>query len=540
MSYPQELQTLIIEDDPSVKSFYDAVFDDLVKKGYPLAAPRFAFCHADGIAALDGGSIYHVVILDLRLPQAPNEPTPEGLDYGIDLLERCVQRNAYPIPVMLVISGHLDRADQTDLAARVSKGFAIGQVLIKGANLEGDIETAIKKCTAYCQVGIHLRDSGIELFPTLSPRDDDLLRRCVLVQDGCLGLDLQWWSAECDPSIPAESPFAGWTKTLMGSVLLDKGRGKSRPTFFKLAPGGGADRIAAEARLLEHKLSHVKVFPPVISGNRSLLVTQKVGDGDGPPISLSQFLGNEPQTVLAALPSVVEEIAYQVSRLGDRSPDQRDVSSLLWKWHDTARIEAQWERWGGPQLVDALGKSFDAIAALNTLKQCSMLQRLGVQTALHGDLNPSNVALDVGGGVVRPYIFDASGVTAGVNFRDLAMLEVTSLLHLPSGSADDLVGACAALYESEEVLVQDGPPESLSGRQLTTWTLIAEIRRSAMKCQESTKLAYAVTVFDHALIQLGGLAFAVSRNKIRDPEQAVKLAANVSNWIALVCPDLVT
>jgi hypothetical protein len=58
-----------------------------------------------------------------------------------------------------------------------------------------------------------------------------------------------------------------------------------------------------------------------------------------------------------------------------------------------------------------------------------------------------------------------------------------------------------------------------------------------MKCAESTKLAYAVTVFDHAMIQLGGLAFAVSRNKIRDPEQAAELAARVANWISLVCPE---
>jgi hypothetical protein len=127
-----------------------------------------------------------------------------------------------------------------------------------------------------------------------------------------------------------------------------------------------------------------------------------------------------------------------------------------------------------------------------------------------------------------------------LNVQDLAMLEVTSLLHLPAGIIDNIVDACAALYESGEVVVGGAAPASLSGRRLTMWTLIAEIRRWAMNCPDLTKLAYAVTVFDHAMIQLGGLAFAVSRNKIRDPEQAVGLAARVSNWINLFCPELVT
>jgi CheY-like chemotaxis protein len=539
MSFPHELLTLIVEDDHASKSFYDAVFDHLAKKGYPLAPPRYAFCHGDGVDALTAEAIYHMVILDLRLPHRPNEPVSDDLDHGLDLLQRCATRNAYPIPAMLVISGHLDRANQTDLSAQVSAGFACGQVLIKGPNLEGDIENAIKKCMAYCQIGFHLRDGGIGLFPTISPRDEDLLRRAILSEGCCTGLDVRWWSAESDPSIPPDSPFAGWTKTLMVSFLLDRGRGKSRPTFFKLAPCGGAESVAAEAKLLQHKLSHIKVFPPVLAGNRSLLVTQKVGDGDGPPISLAEYLGHEPAGVVAAIPGVVAEIAQQVAKLGDNSPDQKAVSSLLWPDHDLTRLESQWQRWRGADRVGALGQTFDAIRVFKKLVKCRVPLRVGIQTALHGDLNPTNVALDVGNSGVRGYIFDASGGKPGLNVRDLAMLEVTSLLHLPSGIIDNIVDACAALYESSEVLVGGAVPASLSGRHLATWTLIAEIRRFAMNCPDLTKLAYAVTVFDHAMIQLGGLAFAVSRNKIRDPEQAVGLAARVSNWITLVCPDLV-
>jgi hypothetical protein len=127
--------------------------------------------------------------------------------------------------------------------------------------------------------------------------------------------------------------------------------------------------------------------------------------------------------------------------------------------------------------------------------------------------------------------------------NDLSFSELQTQIiepDLPSGVTDNMVDACGAMYEGGEVLGAGRAPAPLAGRQLTTWTLIAEIRRWAMKCPDSTKVAYAVTVFDHALIQLGGLAFAVSRNKIRDPEQAVGLAARVSNWINLVCPEFVT
>ena len=103
MSYPHELLTLIVEDEQSSKSFYDAVFDQLAAKGYPLAKPRFAFCHADGIKALASDAIFRLVILDLRLPQSPNQPASENLDYGLDLLDKCSHRNAYPIPAMFVI-----------------------------------------------------------------------------------------------------------------------------------------------------------------------------------------------------------------------------------------------------------------------------------------------------------------------------------------------------------------------------------------------------------------------------------------------------
>jgi hypothetical protein len=94
-------------------------------------------------------------------------------------VDQCINRNAYPIPVLLVISGHLNQAKQHDLDSRVRQGVAYGRVLVKGEN-EADLYTAIQKAQRYCDIGIHICDSGEALYPTLSPRDEDLLRRGIV------------------------------------------------------------------------------------------------------------------------------------------------------------------------------------------------------------------------------------------------------------------------------------------------------------------------------------------------------------------------
>jgi hypothetical protein len=178
------------------------------------------------------------------------------------------------------------------------------------------------------------------------------------------------------------------------------------------------------------------------------------------------------------------------------------------------------------------------MARFRLLQRCRVSLRVGVQSALDGDLNPTNVALDVSEGTVRGYIFDASGVSAGVNIRDLAMLEVTSQLHLPVGAASNVVTAMCGLYETADFVPAGSQPTGLSERGQNTRSLIAGLRRAAAAYPDAPEVVYAISVFDHALIQLGGLDFAVSRNKIRDPEHAAELAARAAHWIEMVCPGL--
>ena len=179
MSYPRVIQPLIIEDESDAKDYYEAILNGIVKNG--TAAPaHFAFSYEEGHRLLEENTIYHLVIVDLRLPESPGRPASQTLDFGLTLLDQCINRNKCPIPVLLVISGHLNQAKQRELDVRVRDGVAYGHVLVKGDNLEEDLLAAIREAQRYCDIGIHIRDGGEGRYPTLSPRDKDLLRRCVL------------------------------------------------------------------------------------------------------------------------------------------------------------------------------------------------------------------------------------------------------------------------------------------------------------------------------------------------------------------------
>jgi hypothetical protein len=150
-----------------------------------------------------------------------------------------------------------------------------------------------------------------------------------------------------------------------------------------------------------------------------------------------------------------------------------------------------------------------------------------VRACNHGDLNSTNIALDKDGDKVHAYIFDAAGVREDVSLRDLAYLEVTSLLHHPRAVGAGMVRACANLYESYVI-----PPDSVDAIASpdivrNTRQLVAVIRR---RVGISHSAVYALMVFDVALLQVGGLAIERSGNKIADPSEAVLLAQLAARW----------
>jgi hypothetical protein len=369
-------------------------------------------------------------------------------------------------------------------------------------------------------------------YPTLTPRDEDLLRRCVLSQENCVGLDLKWWAAEYGPPPSTESLWGGWTKVLNGRFILDGDGGVSRPAFLKLFPAKCAEAPFRDARMVAQKLSHVKVWTSLISGGTSLLVTEKVGAGAGDPISLAEFLAKPAREVHGHIPRIAAEIAEQVGALGDGVPERQQPRELLWPWHDAERIQTQWDKWRDHE-DELLGSP---VAVLHAVQQSRMLVRYSRQGLLHGDLNITNIALDEHDDGASAFIFDASGCRGGPCVRDLAMLEVTALLHQPNVPGESLVCRLAPLYQEEAWAWEAIDSATWSDRARNTCALVGEVRRHALT--RSSEQVYALMVFDATLVQLGGLYFGSSNNKITDPASAARLASLTADWLRRVAPEL--
>lgn len=517
MSYPRTIQPLVIEDEINSKDYFEEVFKAL-KSNHALSPPHWAFCLDDATRCLREDRIYHIVTIDLQLPEKPGQPPSESVEFGLSLINECANRNSYPIPAVLVISGHLGETSQQELNEQVRKSFAYGRVLVKSDHLKDEIEQAMQFVERYCDLGIHVRDSGMKTFPTLTPREEYLLRQAVMADEQRIGLDLAWWSADYDP-------YDKWTKTLMGRFLLDEGRGHSLHTFFKLASCDGARNVFRDAETLNQKLKHIKVVSAHTSGDRSLLVTQSAGSGNGPPLSLDDVLSRPAISIGDQLPRLAKEVATQVAALGDRTPDQRELRLLIWKYHDVDRIANQWQKRGGLQMLQEYRAAVACpVELFKSLAADGATVRYDLQSALHGDLNYSNIAIDEEAGVTHGFIFDASGSQSGVCVRDIAMLEVTVLLHQQAEAG--VLRACAPLYASEsEKQVQSN---EANDREKNTFAFIRGIREVALQYAELH--IYALMVVDNALLQLGGLEFGSSCNKIVSPQDACLLAALASRW----------
>ena len=421
-----------------------------------------------------------------------------------------------------MISGHLNKARrQSELGESVRQGFAYGRVLDKGENLDDEIATAVGEAHKYCDVGVHLRDAGARTFPTLSPREEYLLRLAALRDEQTSGLDLEWWSAQSDRG-------GVWTKILMGRFILNEARGFSLHSFFKFGESEWAKKTFVDAKAMGQKLKHVKVLGQFIAGSRSLLITQAATSGDAAPRSLSDVLAKPTDQVAAQLTAIASEVAEQVKRLGDISPDERPAAELIWSHHDRAKIEAQWQR----RADDNTLAGENPIVLFDRLKASRYIVRHVRQSMLHGDLNFTNIAVEFVSEKPLAFIFDGGGCAAGVNVADLAALEVSLLLHQDAdGRETEIVTHCKLLY---------GLPAERAGPDLpraeNTRLLVQAIRDEALKV--ATLETYALMVFDKALIQLGGLDYQSTGNKIRAHADAARVAGFTAAWLLEVAPQL--
>jgi len=92
----------------------------------------YAFSYDAAVKHLDGSKVFQVVILDLRLPETQGLPEVDDQDLGLALLEKCIERDRYPIPRSCL------SADMLAQLIRSHSGYAARQFLLRKASTEGD------------------------------------------------------------------------------------------------------------------------------------------------------------------------------------------------------------------------------------------------------------------------------------------------------------------------------------------------------------------------------------------------------------------
>jgi hypothetical protein len=155
----------------------------------------------------------------------------------------------------------------------------------------------------------------------------------------------------------------------------------------------------------------------------------------------------------------------------------------------------------------------------------------------HGDLNATNVAIDASPPTnPQAYIFDAAGMKADFEFRDLATLEVTTLLFNSVGIDDDLLPVCRVLYDNDFMPAESASRPTNGALVQNIVVMVRAIRSHFVT--EQQQMCYVLMVFDAVLRQLSGLGIQPSPNKVRNPLLACYVANRVCKWMRNVTPQL--
>lgn len=537
MSFPRKLQILIIEDDNEPITGYLKLFETF-KERFPHSPLVIARSMTEAKNRIAEPHPYHLVILDLNLPLETREPCPEGIDPGQQLLDLLACRDSYPVPVLLVVTGKLNHIEMGPFVERLRRDFWHGELVNKGMGQNRAIELGIQKAIQYSDVGIHIKDGGRRWFPTLSPREVDMLRRCILAQEHALGVDMEWWSAEEGPTVCNPDPDAGPTKVLMGAFLLDGSVGPSHPTFFKFEPSGNAAYVARDVGIFAQKSSHVIRLYTGCSQIRSLLVTPSATGNR--PVSLDAYMQGDPSLIGSSLPALVTDIVAQLDRLCPVTDQQLQANhAFLWKpfldENHRQQVRRAWDATNVRSIVRE-GQS-TPFSAMERLASDSAVVWVKQRACTHGDLNATNVSIDPrGDGRPRAFIFDPSGVHADHALRDLACLEVTVLLFNADPTERGLLRDCRGFYQ--DGLAEGGVPipPTASAYTKNAIELIKAIRTHVASVADPA--AYSLLIFDAAMRQLFGLAVRPKRNKVAYPLHACLLASWAAEWATKSSPNL--
>lgn len=514
MSYSRSLRVLIVEDDPSVIRGYQLGFKLLkAQEDFDLVAPFVAGGYDEAVEALGRQSPIHLVVLDLKLPKQVGGDPDAFSGSGLDLIQTIAEREAFPVPALLILTGEPKYIQSySGLSDVLRDSFFYAAVAQKSADPTNDFRAALEAAQAYVDFGACITDPEELTWPTLTLREDDLLRRFGLSSETYACADLRWWSAERKDR---GSESLSWSKVLWGHFWMREQEAQSRNFFFKFESRENGDRSYTAAKRLESTLQHVQVMGHFVSSSRSLIVTAQATHG--PPVSLSKLLRRPTDQVVPHLVRIADDIASQLAQLGAASKEPKAPRELLWPHHR-------------PQIssYDRVYRQFSSdeewlpSKVLDEVEAMSAQQWVSWRTCQHGDLHLGNISLDESADSIRAYLIDPGWMEPDACGKDLASLELALVLH------QDLTESSIAA----KVLHLFGGPrneEPFDNDPLrNTTSLMALLRERAL--QETDLAVYSLLLLDQALMQLGSLVHGVTANKIIRPLDAAEIYRSIAEW----------
>ena len=179
---------------------------------------------------------------------------------------------------------------------------------------------------------------------------------------------------------------------------------------------------------------------------------------------MNEYLHQSADVVGPAIPQLIGQVVKQLNQVGGESEDEIPVQEFLWEYLDRNAIEKAWNGCDTRQLRD--DSCLSPLEAFDHLKQLTAKDWATRRTCIHGDLNATNIAIDASHpGNPQAYIFDAAGMKADFEFRDLATLEITTILFNSIGVDQQLFQACRKFYQDEFVPTKGHDPL----RQILSW-----------------------------------------------------------------------
>jgi len=197
----------------------------------------------------------------------------------------------------------------------------------------------------------------------------------------------------------------------------------------------------------------------------------------------------------------------------------------LWPAHDEQNLKDQWQ--SVQQRLSGMLPAADPVALYIDLRKRDAKVRLRERPVVHGDLHMSNVALDSTPKGHEAYIFDPGVIRRSTAGRDLAVLEVSVLLHHHI-DLDTLKTICLLIYDAAKPLDASAAASLADPLARNVVEFIRGLRDGVNTWNRPE--VYALLVFDFALIQLGGLMFGSSGNKVADTRAIGIVTAFAAQW----------